>query len=68
MYYNYHAIIKKRIANGEIISAKMLEKYNKISPCLLLIFDDKVYPIREHMFAEYLDILRSHNVKIDNKL
>lgn len=57
LYYNYHAIIKKKLLNGELLEAKVVKEYNKISPCLILIFPDKTYPIREHKFEEYFKLL-----------
>lgn len=59
MYYSYHAIIRKKLFNGELLEAKILEEYHKISPCLLLIFADKAYPIREYKFDEYFAIFEA---------
>jgi len=55
MYYNYHAIAKKLIAGGHLTGYNILEKYNNISPCLLLQFDNhRPMPIREYRWNEYL--------------
>ena len=61
-YFNYHAIAKKLILEGKLLSYKVVENYNGISPALLLFFDDArhpVMPIRKHKFAEYFAILES---------
>ena len=57
--YPYHAKIKQRIANGELVSFEYVDEYNKIKPCLLLYFKTYPYvkPIREHRFEEYKQIL-----------
>ena len=57
--YPYHNKIKQRIKDNELISFEYVEKYKKISPCLLLHFSTPPYirPIREHRFQEYEIIL-----------
>ena len=58
MYYNYHATVKKLIADGHLYSYDIVEKYHKISPCLLLFFDNHVpMPIREYRWNEYMPII-----------
>ncbi|MBE5750354.1 MAG: thermostable hemolysin delta-VPH [Clostridiales bacterium] len=59
-YFNYHATAKTLIKKGKLLGYYFTEKYNAISPALVLLFDDKthpVMPIREYRFSEYLDIL-----------
>lgn len=59
-YFNYHATAKTLIKKGKLLGYYFAEKYNAISPALVLLFDDKthpVMPIREYRFSEYLDIL-----------
>ncbi len=59
-YFNYHATAKTLIKKGKLLGYYFAEKYNAISPALVLLFDDKahpVMPIREHRLLEYLDIL-----------
>ena len=59
-YFNYHATAKKLINEGKLISFYFTDKYNSISPALVLIFDDifhPVMPIRENRWDEYLSIL-----------
>ena len=58
MYYNYHATVKKLIADGHLSSYDIVEKYHKISPCLLLFFDNhNPMPIREYRWSEYMPII-----------
>lgn len=58
-YFNYHAKIKNKIKNGELERFEFVDEYNAIKPALLLYFKDgKVFPIREHMFDEYFEILK----------
>jgi len=71
MYYSYHSKIKQRINNGELISHHMVDEYNGISPCLLLIFKTEpgIRPIREHKFEQYKELLDERyetNTLIDN--
>jgi len=53
--YPYHNKIKQRINNKELERYEYVEKYNGISPCLLLHFttEPKIRPIRAHRFEEY---------------
>lgn len=61
MYFNYHAKAKNLIKNGELIDYKIVEKYNNISPALLLIFDELIMPIRQHRWQEYFDLIEQMN-------
>lgn len=55
LYYNYHAKVKKLILEGKLTGYEFLDKYNGISPVLLLYFSDhKPMPIRDYMWEEYL--------------
>ncbi len=64
MYFNYHAKLKKLIREGHCTTFKFVESYHDISPCLLLEFDDgKVFPVREHRFSEYSQMLSEFNVE-----
>ncbi len=58
--YPYHNKIKQRIKNKELVSYEYLEKYNNISPCLLLHFETEPHtrPIREHRFKEYEELFK----------
>lgn len=63
MYYNYHAKAKQLIAEGHLTGYELLERYNNISPCLLLYFDNHIpMPIREHKWNEYMQLI---NTKIN---
>ncbi|MEG2080734.1 MAG: thermostable hemolysin delta-VPH [Oscillospiraceae bacterium] len=55
-YFNYHATAKKLIADGKLIGWYYAKKHNKISPALVLMFDDTrhcVMPIRKEKWWEY---------------
>nr|ADI17810.1 hypothetical protein [uncultured Sphingobacteriales bacterium HF0130_33B19] len=58
--YPYHNKIKQRITNNELLGYEYVDKYKKISPCLLLYFETepKIRPIREHRFKEYESFLK----------
>ncbi len=59
-YFNYHATAKKLITDGKLKNYYFVEKHNGISPALILVFDDAthpVMPIREHRWAEYLNLI-----------
>ena len=68
-YYNYHAKIKNKIKNGELINYYFDYNYNKIGFCLVLVFEDKKYPIREKHFEEYFELIGNlyNTKKIENK-
>jgi len=55
MYYNYHATAHRLISEGRLTGYEMLDSYHKITPCLLLYFDNhKPMPIRDYRWTEYL--------------
>jgi len=59
-YYNYHAKAKGLIAAGKLKGWYYAEKHGKISPSLILMFDDikhPIMPIREYRFYEYMPLL-----------
>ncbi len=59
-YFNYHATAKKLISEGKLKEYYLTERYGKISPALVLIFNDArhpIMPIREHRWEEYFKIL-----------
>lgn len=67
MYYNYHSVAKKLIREGKLIDWYYIERHNKISPALVLIFDDfkhPVMPIGEDRWNEYEQLINSMNDKI----
>lgn len=58
-YFNYHAKAKQLIADGHLTRFEIVDKWNNISPALVLYFDNnKPMPIREYRFDEYLRILQ----------
>lgn len=62
MYFNYHAKVKKKIAEVGVEKFEFVEKYNNISPALLIYFKDgSVMPIREHKFLEYVALFDKNN-------
>lgn len=57
-YFNYHAKIKKLICEGHLVDFEIVEKWNNISPALILYFDNsKPMPIREYRWNEYFDLI-----------
>ncbi len=59
-YFNYHATAKRLISEGKLIKYYFTDRYGKISPALILVFDDdlhSVMPIREYRFDEYMKLL-----------
>lgn len=57
-YFNYHAKAKKLIYEGHLINYEIVDSWNKISPALVLYFDNnRPIPIREYMWDEYFMIL-----------
>lgn len=67
-YFNYHAKAQNLIRNGHCIKAEIVEKYNDISPALILYFDNHIkMPIRLHSFDKYLELLKYYDIKVENK-
>jgi len=59
-YFNYHATAKKLIRDGKLKAFLFTERYNNITPALVLLFDDikhPVMPIRKHHWAEYIPLI-----------
>ncbi|MBP8640440.1 MAG: hypothetical protein KBI01_06020 [Oscillospiraceae bacterium] len=64
MYFNYHAKAKQLIVEGHLTEYEILERYNNISPCLLLYFDNnRPLPIREHKWEEYFLLINKKTTK-----
>lgn len=58
MYYNYHGQIKKLINERHLTEYRFYQTWNKISPALVLFFDNhKPMPIRKEKWEEYFKIL-----------
>ena len=59
MYFNYHAKAKKLIDEGKLTCYKFVEKWNNISPALVLFFkNNKPMPIRQDKWEIYLKIIK----------
>ncbi len=61
-YFNYHATAKALIAGGKLVNFYFAERHGKISPALVLVFDDAkhpVMPIREQKWEEYLPLVKN---------
>lgn len=59
-YFNYHATAKRLIAAGKLKGYYFTPRHGRISPALVLLFDDAkhpVMPIREHRWGEYEGLL-----------
>lgn len=57
-YFNYHAKAQNLIKEGHLVKFEIIPKWGKISPALVLYFDNnKPMPIRKHKFDEYLRLL-----------
>ena len=62
MYFNYHQTAKNLIKNGKLKRFYFTDNYKKISPALVLEFDDishPVMPIREERFSEYILLIEN---------
>ena len=58
MYFNYHGKIKHLIKEGHLIDYQVMERWNSITPALVLYFDNhKPMPIRKHRWEKYWDLL-----------
>lgn len=58
MYFNYHAKVKRLIADGKLVSWKFYDDWNGISPALVLFFkNEKPMPVREYRWDEYLTLI-----------
>lgn len=58
-YFNYHAKAKNLIATGHLIKFEILNKWNSISPALVLYFDnEKPMPIKEYRWDEYWGLIK----------
>lgn len=57
-YFNYHAKAKQLIHEGHLIKFEIVNKWNTISPAMVLYFDNhKPMPIREYRWDEYWGII-----------
>ena len=57
-YFNYHAKAKNLIQTGHVVKFEIVDRWNNISPALVLYFDNnRPMPIREYRFDEYMPLL-----------
>ena len=58
MYFNYHAKIHKLIKEGHLDHYEIVEKWNKISPALVIFFHNHPpMPVRIEKWENYLPLL-----------
>lgn len=66
-YFNYHAIAKNLIKGKHLIGVTIFQSYHHIRPAMVLYFDNhRPIPIREYMWNEYIQLIASENLKINN--
>lgn len=59
-YFNYHAKLQQKIKEIGICRAEFRDEYHGISPVMLIYLNDgSVYPIREHMFDTYINMINN---------
>lgn len=59
-YYNYHATVKRLLAEGKLTTWYFTPRHGRISPALVLVFNDIKHPrmpLRQHRWEEYLPLL-----------
>lgn len=59
-YFSYHRLAKSLIRKNKLVGYTFAQNYGKISPALILIFDDlkhPIMPIRQHRWDEYIPLL-----------
>ncbi len=60
-YFSYHAMAKKLIAEGHLIDYEIRDSWNKISPALVLYFDNhRPMPVREYLWDDYFLLISRH--------
>lgn len=67
-YFNYHAKAINLIKSGHCKKAQIIQKYNEISPALVLYFDNfHPMPIREHKWHIYFEFIKQYNIDLEIK-
>ena len=67
-YFNYHAKAMSLIKANHCKKAQIIQKYNAISPALVLFFDNyHPVPIREHKWHVYFALLNEYKIPIETK-
>lgn len=59
-YFSYHRLAKSLIRKNKLVGYTFAQNYGKISPALILVFDDlkhPIMPIRQHRWDEYIPLL-----------
>lgn len=57
-YFNYHAKAKRLIMEGHLIRWEIVDKWNHITPALVLYFDNnRPMPIQKYRWDEYWCII-----------
>ena len=60
MYFNYHAVVKRKIKEGLLLHLERIEKDPSKGVYLVLYFKDGTkYPIKEERIAEYLEFIKN---------
>ena len=62
-YFNYHATAKRLIRENKLRDYYIAERYRRIAPALVLLFDDEkhpIMPIRRERWEEYEELLRDY--------
>lgn len=68
-YYNYHAVATNLIKTGHCTHTILKEKHNKISPALVLYFNNHPpMPIRKESFEKYIFLLKFYDIPILNQV
>lgn len=65
-YFNYHATAKQLIRQGRLKDYYFTERHQRISPALVLIFEDDkhpIMPIRQDRWEEYAALILEHEKK-----
>lgn len=59
--YPYHNRIRQRIQAGELVTHYYTNKYPRIGPAMVLVFNTAPYlrPIRTHRWQEYENIIKN---------
>ena len=56
-YFNYHAKIERKIKEGKLKKYYFVNNYKNIGFALVLNFDNAEFPIREHKFEHYFNLI-----------
>lgn len=66
MYFNYHAKAKNLITTGHLVKYETVNKWNDISPALVLFFDNHTpMPIRQNKWEEYFKLIEEIKLSLN---